>query len=315
MKRSTNPVDWFGLGLLTAGVASLQYVLERGQTEDWFGSQTIVVDDGRRGRSRSSRSSLRELRRPAAAGRSCASSNRASFTAGNIIGVVSGFGLFGSSLMMPLYFQNVMGFTAMDTGLALLPGAIATAISMPIASRAVKYVDQRVCIAFGLALFALGCWLVGGLNGEPAFADTLLPRAIQGFALGFMWVPLTTATLSDDLPRQDGRRDRRLHAGAPARRQPRHRDPAAGRNAPSGFRLRRARVGRHDGQPSRREHAARGGEPIRRTDQHLQHRDAQRRDDRLQRRLPAVRGGIPHLDSVGLCCYIRAARAAPAQHP
>jgi DHA2 family multidrug resistance protein len=43
VKRSTNPVDWLGLGLLTAGVASLQYVLERGQTEDWFGSQTIVI--------------------------------------------------------------------------------------------------------------------------------------------------------------------------------------------------------------------------------------------------------------------------------
>jgi DHA2 family multidrug resistance protein len=120
-----------------------------------------------------------------------------SFTAGNIIGVVSGFGLFGSALMMPLYFQNVMGFTAMGTGLALLPGAIATAISLPIASRLVKWIDQRWCIAFGMLLFAVGCWMVGALNQQAAFEDTLWPRAVQGFALGFMWVPLTTATLSD----------------------------------------------------------------------------------------------------------------------
>jgi MFS transporter, DHA2 family, multidrug resistance protein len=120
-----------------------------------------------------------------------------SFTAGNIIGVVSGFGLFGSALMMPLYFQNVMGFTAMGTGLALLPGAIATAISLPVANRLVKILDQRACIALGMFLFAVGCWMVGGLNQHAAFEDTLWPRAIQGFALGFMWVPLTTATLSE----------------------------------------------------------------------------------------------------------------------
>ena len=119
-----------------------------------------------------------------------------SFSAGNIIGVVTGFGLFGSSLMMPLYFQNVMGFTAMGTGIALLPGAIATAISMPIAGRLAKWVDARTSIAFGLVVFAVGCWLVGGLNQQADLGDTLWPRAIQGFALGFMFVPLTTATLS-----------------------------------------------------------------------------------------------------------------------
>jgi len=120
-----------------------------------------------------------------------------SFTAGNIIGIVTGFGLFGSALMMPLYFQNVMGFSAMGTGLALLPGAIATAVSMPIAGRITKWVDARVSIAFGLVVFALGCWMVGGLNQHAAFEDTLWPRAIQGFALGFMFVPLTTATLGE----------------------------------------------------------------------------------------------------------------------
>jgi MFS transporter, DHA2 family, multidrug resistance protein len=195
VKRSTSPVDWLGLGLLTTGVASLQYVLERGQTEDWFGSQTIVI------LAIVSVCSvvafiIRELNDPQPLVDLSVFKSR-SFTAGNIIGVVSGFGLFGSALMMPLYFQNVMGFTAMDTGLALLPGAIATAISLPIAGRIGKWVDARFSIAFGLFVFAVGCWLVGGLNQHAAFEDTLFPRALQGFALGFMWVPLTTATLGD----------------------------------------------------------------------------------------------------------------------
>jgi DHA2 family multidrug resistance protein len=195
VKRSTNPVDWLGLGLLTAGVASLQYVLERGQTEDWFSSQTIVVMTVIAVGSIVA-FIIRELNDPQPLVDLTVFRSR-SFTAGNIIGVVSGFGLFGSALMMPLYFQNVMGFTAMGTGLALLPGAIATAISLPIASHMVKWIDQRVCIALGMFLFAVGCWMVGGLNQHAAFEDTLWPRAIQGFALGFMWVPLTTATLSE----------------------------------------------------------------------------------------------------------------------
>jgi DHA2 family multidrug resistance protein len=68
---------------------------------------------------------------------------------------------------------------------------------MPIAGRITKWVDARASIAFGLALFAVGCWMVGGLNQQASFTDTLFPRGVQGFALGFMFVPLTTATLGE----------------------------------------------------------------------------------------------------------------------
>jgi DHA2 family multidrug resistance protein len=195
IKRSTSPVDWLGLGLLTAGIASLQYVLERGQTEDWFSSQTIFV------MTVISVCAIvafiiREIRDPQPLVDLSVFRSR-SFSAGSIIGIVTGFGLYGSALMMPLYFQNVMGFSAMGTGLALLPGAIATAVSMPIAGRLGKWMDPRLSIGLGLIIFAIGCWMVGGLNQHAAFEDTLWPRAIQGFALGFMFVPLTTATLGE----------------------------------------------------------------------------------------------------------------------
>ena len=194
VKRNTSPVDWIGLGLLTAGVSGLQFVLERGQREDWFSSQTIVIATA------ISAISIivfifRELNDPQPLVDLTVFKSRA-FSAGNIIGIVTGFGLYGSALIMPLYFQNVLGFTAMGTGIALLPGAISTAISMPIASRLMKFIDARTSIGIGLVLFALGCWLVGGLNQDATLNDTLWPRAIQGFALGFMFVPLTTATLS-----------------------------------------------------------------------------------------------------------------------
>jgi DHA2 family multidrug resistance protein len=81
--------------------------------------------------------------------------------------------------------------------MALLPGAIATALSMPIASRAVQRFDGRAVIAIGLLMFAVSTWWMGDINQYAGYWDVFWPRALQGFALGFLFVPLTTATLGD----------------------------------------------------------------------------------------------------------------------
>ena len=186
--------DWLGLGAMTAGIASLQYVLERGQRDDWFSSPSIVV--------LTCVSVLglgffivRELRDPHPFVDLSVFRSR-SFSAATLIGIVSGFGLYGLNLVLPLFFQNVLGFGALQTGYALLPGAIATAISMPIAGRLTSVLDARVEIAIGLALFAVGSWFMGDLNQYAGFWDIFWPRTLQGFALGFLFVPLTTAALA-----------------------------------------------------------------------------------------------------------------------
>ncbi|HEX3550737.1 MAG TPA: DHA2 family efflux MFS transporter permease subunit, partial [Candidatus Elarobacter sp.] len=193
--RDRSPIDYVGLGLMTAGIASLQYVLERGQREDWFSSPTIVTltvvavvalvvfcfkewYDPR---------PLVDLR---------VFTSRA-FSAGSAIGIVTGFGLFGTALIIPLFLQNVLGFTATETGMALLPGAIATAISMPIASRLVAKIDGRFLIAGGMLIFACAAWWMGGINQDSGYWNVFWPRALQGFALGFLFVPLSTATLGE----------------------------------------------------------------------------------------------------------------------
>ncbi len=195
VKRDRSPVDLIGLGLLTAGVASVQYVLERGQREDWFQSSTIDVL-GVVAIAALVIFCIRELRDPFPLVDLRVFKSRA-FSAGSLIGVVSGFGLFGTALILPLFFQNVMGFTATQTGMALLPGAIATAISMPIASRLVAKLDGRLLIAAGLLVFAVGAWWMGGLTQDAGYWDVFWPRAVQGFALGFLFVPLSTATLGE----------------------------------------------------------------------------------------------------------------------
>ena len=187
--------DWIGLGAMTAGIASLQYVLERGQHDDWFQSSSIcvltvvaVVGLGF--------FIIRELRDPKPFVDLKVFGSR-SFAAGTIIGVVSGFGLYGLNLILPLFFQNVLGFDALTTGVALLPGAIATAISMPIASRVARFMDPRMEIGIGLGLFAIGSWMLGDLNQYAGYWDIFWPRVLQGLALGFLFVPLTTSALSE----------------------------------------------------------------------------------------------------------------------
>jgi DHA2 family multidrug resistance protein len=99
--------------------------------------------------------------------------------------------------MLPLYFQNVMGFDALTAGFALVPSALARAISLPIAGRVVNWIDSRICIAFALLVVAFACWMMGGLNMNAGLGDSFWPRALQGFGLGFLFVPLTNATLGN----------------------------------------------------------------------------------------------------------------------
>jgi len=120
-----------------------------------------------------------------------------SFTIGSIIAVIMGFGLFGTSLILPLFFQQMLNFTAFDTGMALLPGALATAVAMMVIGRLANRIDGRYSIAIGLALFGWATWLLGDLNAQAGYWDVFWPRLIQGFGLGALFVPLTTMSLAD----------------------------------------------------------------------------------------------------------------------
>jgi MFS transporter, DHA2 family, multidrug resistance protein len=195
VKRDSSPIDVIALVLLAAGLGSLQYVLEQGQRLDWFSSDLIVT---------LSVISvvavalfvIRELRDSSPLVDLRVFASRA-FAAGNVITVISGFGLYGTGLILPLFLQNVLGFTPTDAGLALIPGALATMLSLPLASQAIRVADARLLIALGLGIFAVGAWWMGALNQDAGYWDVFWPRALQGFALGFLFVPLSTATLSD----------------------------------------------------------------------------------------------------------------------
>jgi len=200
LEKPKTGLDVFGLILLTVGLGSLQYVLERGQHDDWWSSDAIVALTCvavialpwflvRMLRSRYPLVDLRAFR-------------FRGFWVGNVLLCVVGFGLFGTSLIMPLFFQTIMGMTAYGTGLALLPGAIATAVAMPIVPRLMRIVDTRWLLTAGALLFAWSCWALGGLNDVAGYWDVYWPRLVQGAGLGLLFVPLTTVMLAE-VPRNE----------------------------------------------------------------------------------------------------------------
>jgi MFS transporter, DHA2 family, multidrug resistance protein len=193
-------LDFVGLGFLVVGLSSLQYVLERGQELDWFSSGQIVGLTAlavvalaafvvRELLERAPLVDLRVFR-------------LRSFSAGNVLGIVTGFGMFGTALILPLFTQLLLGFTAFEAGMALLPGAFATVVSMLLAAQAVRRVDGRAVIAVGLVLFAVGSWWMGGLDQDAGYWNIAWPRALQGLGMGLIFVPLSTLTMAD-VPRPE----------------------------------------------------------------------------------------------------------------
>lgn len=200
LEKPKGGIDWLGLALLSTGVGAIQYVLERGQHDDWFDSSTIVVLTivsvvasawfiVKSLRDPHPLVDLRSFRFP-------------TFVFGNALLVIVGFGLYGTSLIMPLFFQTSMGMTAYETGLALLPGALATAASMLVVGRLMTVVDPRILSAAGLVLSAWSCWALGNLNQYAGIGDIFWPRMIQGFGMGLMFVPVTTVMLTP-LPKNE----------------------------------------------------------------------------------------------------------------
>jgi DHA2 family multidrug resistance protein len=193
--RPKGGIDWTGLSLLTVGLASLQFVLEQGERDDWFQSDTITL-----------LTAVSAITLVAFVFKALRDKHPVvdlhvfkfrSFSIGSFLGIVMGFGLFGTALVLPLFFQTMLGFTAFDTGMALMPGALSTAVSMLIIGRVLNRVDGRWSIVGGILIFAWSTWLLGGLNTQAGYWDVFWPRLIQGFALGFLFVPLTTITLGD----------------------------------------------------------------------------------------------------------------------
>lgn len=195
-KLKSNQVDWYGIILLASFIGSLQFVLEHGQQDDWFNNNLIV------GLSLVSLFGLilfiwRQLtyKYPIV---NLSVLKDGNLRIGTIMCFILGFGLYGSTLIIPIYTQSVLGWTATDAGLLLIPGSITTAIMMPFVGKMIqKGVPQGYMVAVGFAIFFVFCLMMYGSMTPDTGAEHLYwPLILRGVGLGLLFVPITTLSLS-----------------------------------------------------------------------------------------------------------------------
>ena len=194
MERMRMKIDYWGLFLLAIGLGCLQIVLDRGQREDWFSSPAViylsfialsclvlfvVVE-------LFSENPVVNLR----------AFKHHSFSTGNIIMFFVFFGLFGSIVLLPVYLQTLMGYTSFLAGLALGPGGISTMMTMPIAGLLINKINPKAVLAFGVVVAAYAIHLMSQFNLFADFSAVLWPRVLLGVGMGFIFIPLTTLTMS-----------------------------------------------------------------------------------------------------------------------
>ncbi len=194
MRKTGVPVDWAGIGLLTLGLGSLQYVLEEGNTKDWFSDQWIVRLTATAvvaliamlwweltPRNKHPVVNFRVLK------------NR-QLAASIFLFVALGFGLYGGTFIFPLFTQSLLHFSPTETGLAMLPGGLATAVTALICGRLLNgpkpLVDARLLIAIGMALFMVSMWKMGHLTTAAGEPDVRTALMIRGAGMGMLFTPI-----------------------------------------------------------------------------------------------------------------------------
>jgi DHA2 family multidrug resistance protein len=203
-RRREGGVDWLGITLLTVGLGALQYVLEEGNADDWFNDPWILRFSIVAGvclvamvwwelspRNRRPVVNFRILK------------NR-ELAASIFLFVALGFGLYGGVFIFPLFTQTLLHFTPTETGLALLPGGLATAFTALICGRlltgARPLVDPRVLIAIGVAIFVVSMWDLGHLTTNAGEPDVRLALIVRGAGLGFLFTPINNVAYASLKP-------------------------------------------------------------------------------------------------------------------
>src|SRR5205085_3449895 len=197
-------IDWIGIGFLALFVGSLQYVLEKGQEEDWFNSSTITI--------LAVLSALgcfffiwREttFQNPIVNLKVLGNGN---LRIGTIMSFILGFGLYGSTFIIPLYTQSILGWTATQAGLLFVPAALTTAFMMPIIGQLLhKGAKQQYLVSLGLLSFFFFClWGYKTMTPDTPKAAFFWPLILRGMAMGLLFIPITTLSLSTLKGRQIG---------------------------------------------------------------------------------------------------------------
>ncbi|HEX5411279.1 MAG TPA: DHA2 family efflux MFS transporter permease subunit [Terriglobia bacterium] len=199
IRRTARSIDYWGMGMLAVGIATLQIILDKGQELDWFSSNFItrftiisvvalvafviyelvaadpVVD-------------LRAFK-------------ERTYSAGVFLMTVLGFVLYGSLVILPIFLQTILGYPALQAGVAMFPRGLGSFIAMPIIGIIMSRFDPRKLLVIGLIACSASLVLLGTLNLNVGYWQIFWAQFLQGLSLGFLFVPLTTVTM-DPIPNE-----------------------------------------------------------------------------------------------------------------
>jgi DHA2 family multidrug resistance protein len=199
-RNANAKLDWFGFGTLSLGIGALQVLLDRGEQLDWFGSGEIEIE------AIIAASALylflvhtftaaEPFVRPALF-------RDRNFTAGMLLIAIVGLTYYASLALQPPYLQNLMNYPVVTAGLVLGPRGIGTMAAMMIVGRLIGRIDTRLLLAVGLGLTAWSFYAMTGWTPDVSQTTIVGVGVVQGIGLGFLFVPLSTATLSTLSPEQ-----------------------------------------------------------------------------------------------------------------
>jgi len=192
--RRPSRVDLAGIVLMVIGFGAFQLMLDLGEREEWFDSRlivglTIIAVFGLIA------FVIREITTPEPILDLTVFANRNfGFAATAMFLIALGFN--SSLLLVALFTQKILGYDAWTSGLTLAPGGLGTMIALMISGRLVSRMDQRMMLAFGCLLQATSLWMMAHVTVTMDFASLAVPRFIQGFSQGFIFVPLQALALA-----------------------------------------------------------------------------------------------------------------------
>ncbi len=187
-------IDYVGMGLLTVGLGFLQVVLDKGQEEDWFGSNLIAW---------SSAISLAALL--AVIWWELRTSNpivdlrlfrERNFATSNVLIFGLGFALFGSTVLVPQFLQALMGYSATESGKVLSPSGLVVMLVLPITGMLINRVGPKSLITIGLIIAGVSLWLTSHIDLQVDYWTITGYRVLQGVGIAFLFVPISTVSFS-----------------------------------------------------------------------------------------------------------------------
>jgi DHA2 family multidrug resistance protein len=198
-KLSQTKIDYIGLGFVALGLGTLQIVLDKGQREDWFESHFIVI--------------LSLI---------CVASlifvviwewrhkdpiidlhlfRDRTFGISNLLMFMLGFALLGSTLLLPLFMQTMLGYTAQQSGMALMPGGFAIMLLLPLVGFLLSRYSPRWLLVFGLVVLSASLFNMTRFDLQIDFRTAAVARIFQAVGMAFLFVPINTAAYAF-LPRE-----------------------------------------------------------------------------------------------------------------